>query len=199
MAAYYLPPIIKAFQQQFPGVGFDFDACVGFNINEIFNAGLIDVAFLFCDNFNDSVLIVEELIPINMVFVVNPKNNEFKKSLKSIKDFHDKTLLLSKNDCSYRMTFERMLIAANVQLAKTLEINSPEAVKNLLLQGHNAVALLPEIAVQKELKKQTLKSIAWKGPAFNMKLYMIRKKDKFLTGAARAFIDAVKQHFDGLK
>jgi len=199
MAAYYLPPVIREFQKQFPSIGFDFDACVGFNINEIFNAGLIDVAFLFCDNFTDNILIVEELMPVNMVFVAHPENKEFKKPLKSIRDFHNKTLLLSKNDCSYRMTFERMLLAANVQLAKTIEINSPEAVKNLLLQGHNAVALLPEIAVQKELKKQTLKSIPWKGPDLNMKIYMIRKKDKFLTGAARAFIDAVKQHFVGLQ
>lgn len=195
VAAYYLPPIIKEFQLKFPNIGFDFDGCVGYNVNDIFNAGLIDIAFLFCDKFSDKLLHVEELTREELVFVLNPQNDVFKGTINSVNDFHDKTLLLSKSDCSYRMIFEKMLIEANVKLKKTLEVNSPEAVKKMLLTGCNGVALLPRIAVEHELSDGSLKSLKWKGPAFNAKLYMIWKKDKYQTEAAKAFVDAVRVSF----
>ena len=73
VAAYYLPPIIKEFQLKYPNIGFDFDGCVGYNVIDIFNAGLIDIAFLFCDNFSDNLLYVKELTKVELVFVCSPQ------------------------------------------------------------------------------------------------------------------------------
>ncbi len=195
VAAYYLPPIIKEFQLKFPNIGFDFDGCVGYNVYDIFNAGVIDLAFLFCDHFNEKLLHVEELTKVEMVFVVNPLNDHFKGKAITISDFYDKTLLLSKSDCSYRMIFEKMLIKANVKLNKTIEVNSPEVLKKMLLTGCSGIALLPRIAVEKELSDGSLINLKWKGSAFNAKLYMIWKKDKYRTEATQAFIDAVRASF----
>jgi DNA-binding transcriptional LysR family regulator len=196
VAAYYLPPIIREFQLKFPNIGFDFDGCVGFNVNDVFKAGLLDVAFIFCDNFSDNLLHVEELTKVDLVFVCNPQNDEFNGVIKSVNDFHDKTLLLSKSDCSYRMIFEKMLIEANVKLNKTLEINSPEAVKKMLLLGCKGIALLPKTAVENELSTGSLKSLKWKGPALNAKLYMIWKKEKYQTEATKEFVQAVRSFFE---
>lgn len=195
VAAYYLPPIVKEFQTKFPNIGFDFDGCVGYNVYDIFNAGLIDVAFLFCDNFSEKLLYVEELTKVKLVFVTNPLNDIFKGNLIAVKDFQDKTLLLSKSDCSYRMIFEKMLIEANVKLNKTIEVNNPEALKKMLLTGCAGIALLPRVAVEQELSDGSLISLKWKGPAFNAKLYMIWKKEKYQTEIARAFVDAVRESF----
>jgi DNA-binding transcriptional LysR family regulator len=195
VAAYYLPPIIKEFQLKFPNIGFDFDACVGFNVNDIFNSGLLDIAFLIHDNFTDNFLHVEELTDVELVFVSNPEDKTFISIINSAHDFKDKTLLLSKSDCSYRMIFEKMLIEAKVKLKKTLEINSPEAVKNMLIQGCYGFTLLPKIAVKNELSNHTLKNLVWKGSAFNAKLYMIWKKEKYQTEPIKAFVDAVRVFF----
>lgn len=195
VAAYYLPPVIKEFQLKFPNIGFDFDGCVGYNVYDIFNAGVLDIAFLFCENFNEKHLHVEELTHVEMVFVVNPLNADFKGKAITVNDFQDKTLLLSKSDCSYRMIFEKMLIEGNVKLKKTIEVNSPEALKKMLLAGCNGIALLPEIAVDKELSDGTLNSLKWKGPAFNIKLFMIWKKDKYQTDVTKAFIQNVRDYF----
>lgn len=197
VAAYYLPAIIKEFQLKFPNIGFDFDGCVGYNVNDIFNAGLIDMAFLFCDNFSDKLLHVEELTKVELAFVSNPQDDVFNNgTIDSVNDFHDKTLLLSKSDCSYRMIFEKMLMGANVKLKKTIEVNSPEAAKKMLILGCDGFALLPKIAVDKELSDGSLKSLKWKGPAFNAKLYMIWKKDKYQTEATKAFVNAVRVFFE---
>lgn len=195
VAAYYLPPIIKEFQLKFPNIGFDFDACVGFNVNNIFNSGLLDIAFLIHDHFTDNVLHVEELTDVELAFVSNPDDKTFKGIINSVNDFRDKTLLLSKSDCSYRMIFEKMLIEDNVKLNKTLEINSPEAVKNMLIQGCCGFALLPKIAVDNEISNRTLNRLIWKGPAFNAKLYMIWKKEKYQAEPTKVFIEAVRAFF----
>lgn len=195
VATYYLPRIIRDFQLKFPKISYDFDGCVGYNVNDVFNAGLIDIAFLFNDNFWDDFLHVEELTKVELAFVSNPQDDLFDGSIRSVSDFHDKTLLLSKSDCSYRMIFEKMLIETNVKLKKTIELNSPEAVKNMMILGCDGFALLPRIAVQTEILNGSLKSYEWKGASFNAKLYMIWKKDKYQTEATRAFVDAVRVFF----
>ena len=93
------------------------------------------------------------------------------------------------------MIFEKMLIEASVKLKKTIEINSPEAVKQMLMFGCNGIALLPKIAVEKELLNGSLMSLRWNGPAFNVKLYMIWKKEKYQTEATKAFVHAVQFFF----
>jgi DNA-binding transcriptional LysR family regulator len=62
--------------------------------------------------------------------------------------------------------------------------------------GCDGFALLPKIAVDKELSDGSLKNLKWKGPAFNAKLYMIWKKDKYQTEATKAFVQAVRAFFE---
>ncbi len=193
VATYYLPPIIKEFQTKYPNIGFDFDACVGFNVYDMFNAGLIDIAFLIHNNYQDNLLFVEELVDVELVFVAN---SEYDVSINSINDFSSKTLLLSKSDCSYRMIFEKMLIEANVKLSKKIELNSPEAVKNLVLSGYNGIALLPKIGVCNELENGSLKNIKWNGSELNAKLYMIWKKEKYQTEAVKTFVHSIRKFLE---
>jgi DNA-binding transcriptional LysR family regulator len=196
VSTFYLPPIIKEFKMKFPSIGFDFDGCVGYNVHDIFNAGLIDIAFLFCDHFADNLLCVEELTKVELVFVAHPNYLLPEDTFYSINDFKNCVMFLSKSDCSYRMIFEKMLIAANVMLKETIEINSPEAVKKMLSIGCDGFALLPKIAVENELVNGTLKSLKWKGLDFNVKLYMIWKKDKYQTIATQSFVHEVKTFFE---
>ena len=178
VATWYLPPIINEFLLKFPNIGFDFDGCVGYNVYDIFNAGVIDLAFLFSDNFSEKLLYVEELTKVELTFVANPHDDIFNNKAIAISDFNDKTLLLSKSDCSYRMIFEKMLIEANVKLRRTIEVNNPETLKKMLLTGCMGIGLLPGIAVERELSDGTLKSLKWKGPAFNTKLGSIGKVEE---------------------
>jgi len=196
VATYFLPPVIKEFQQKFPNIGFDFDGCVGHNVYDIFNAGLIDIAFLISNCFSDHHLCVEELCTVELVFVCNPQDDDFKGVINSVNDLNEKTLFLSKSDCSYRMILEKMLIESSVKLKKTIEINSPEAVKKMLTSGCRGIALLPKIAVEHELSNGSLKVLKWNGPAFNAKLYMIWKKDIYQTEATKAFVNAVRAFFE---
>jgi DNA-binding transcriptional LysR family regulator len=194
--AYLLPPVIKEFQIKYPNIGFDFDGCIGYNVIDVFNAGLIDIAFLISNKFIDKHLQVEELVDIELVFVTNPQETEFNDVINSINEFSDKTLFLSKSDCSYRMIFEKMLIESDVRLKKTIEVNSPDAAKRMLAEGCKGVALLPKLSVKHDVDEGLLKVLKWNGPAFDVKLYMIWSKEKFQTEAVKAFVKTVCIFFD---
>lgn len=195
VACYFLPQVIKQFQNKFPNICFDFDGCVGYNVYEVFNAGLIDIAFLISDNFSDDNLHVEDLSPVELAFVSDPHDDTFNGPIESINDFNGKTLLISKSDCSYRMIFEKMLMEAGVRLNKTIEVNCPEALRRMLLCGCKGVAFLPEVAVKDEISNGSLKRIKWKGTELNAKLYMIWNRDKLQTDAAKAFVNIVREYF----
>lgn len=195
VSTYFLPSIMKEFQLMFPNIGFDLDGCLSYNMNDIFNAGLIDLAFLFTDNFSDKLLHVEELAKVELVFVSNPRDDVYNGTINSVADFNDKILLFAKSDCNYRKILEKMLADANITLKKKIEINNPEAVKQLLMLGGNGVALLPKITIAKELADNSLKSLKWNGPDFNIKLYMVWNKENKQSDATQAFIHTVRNSF----
>ena len=195
VSTYFLPSVIKEFQLMFPNIGFDLDGCLSYNMNDIFNAGLIDLAFIFTDDFSDKLLHVEELAKVELVFVSNPRDDVYNGTINSVADFNDKILLFAKSDCNYRKILEKMLSDANVTLKKKIEINNPEAVKQLLMLGGNGVALLPKVTIEKELSDNSLKSLKWNGPDFNVKLYMVWNNENKQSEAAQAFIHTVRNSF----
>lgn len=195
VSTYFLPSIMKEFQLMFPNIGFDLDGCLSYNMNDIFNAGLIDLAFLFTDEFSDKLLHVEELAKVELVFVSNPRDDVYNGTINSVSDFNDKILLFAKSDCNYRKILEKMLADANITLKKKIEINNPEAVKQLLMLGGNGVALLPKVTIAKELADNSLKCLKWNGPDFNIKLYMVWNKENKQSDAAQAFIHTVRNSF----
>jgi len=188
----YFPSLIKEFQLIFPKIGFDIDWCTSYNLNDIFNSGVIDLAFLITDTFNDKFLQVEELVKINLVLAVHPHDELLKQGTVSLKDLNGKTMIFAKSDCNYKNILQKMIVESNIQLKKIIEINSMDAIKQLLILG-NGMALLPEMVIRDELDKGLLKTVNWKGPAFNAKLFMIWNKEKHLSEPLKVFIYMVKR------
>jgi len=192
VSAYYFPTLLKEFQIIFPNIGFDIDWCTSYNLSDIFNSGVIDLAFLISDNYNDKLLQVEELANINLVLTVHPQDELIKQRSISLKDLNGKNMIFAKSDCNYKKILQNTLIQSNIELNKTIEINSLDAIKQLLVLG-NGIALLPEMAIKDELDKGLLKTLKWKGPAFNAKLFMIWNKVQHLSEPLKAFMYMVRK------
>jgi DNA-binding transcriptional LysR family regulator len=192
VSACFFPTLLKEFQLLFPKIGFDIDWCTSYNLSDIFNSGVIDLAFLISDSFHEKSLQVEELATINLVLAVHPQDDLIKQHTVSLKDLNGKTMIFAKSDCNYNKILQKMLIEANIQLKKIIEINSMDAIKQLLILG-NGIALLPEMVVKDELDKGLLKILYWRGPAFNAKLFMIWNKEKHLSEPLKAFMYMVRK------
>lgn len=190
----FLPDIIKDFQFIFPKVGFDIDWCTSFNLVDIFKAGIIDLAFLITDQFEDKKLIVEEITKIKIILTAHPDDELLKNKRISIKDLNNQTIIYAKSDCNYIKILQKMLIQFDVKPKKLIAINSLDAIKKLLLL-HNGIAFLPEMVVYDELNKGILKSLNWTGDDFNAKLIMIWSKEKHISEPLNAFMMMMKKRY----
>jgi DNA-binding transcriptional LysR family regulator len=192
ISTYFFPELIKEFQNIYPKIGFDIDWCTSFNLVDILNSGTIDLAFLITDNFEDKNLHTEELTEIKLVLAVHPQDQLLKSKRVSIKDLNDRTLLFAKSECNYKKILQKMLIQSDVLPEKIIEINSLEAVKQLLMLG-NGIAFLPEMVIADELNKGLLKTLNWSGRDFNAKLIMIWSKEKHISKALNAFMMTIRK------
>ena len=103
-------------------------------------------------------------------------------------------LILTEPGCSYRATIETLLDKANVRPRTSLEVNSIESIKQLVMLGLG-ISMLPRFTVEKELQNNQL---AVAEPHLPLPLYMtqlIYHKSKWLSPALRAFIKTVDQTF----
>lgn len=192
VSSHFLPEIIKEFQIIFPNISFDIDWCTSYNLVDMFNSGTIDLAFLITDNFNDKDLQIEELTQIKLVLAIHPDNDLKKKQNIAVKDLNKQNLIFLKSDCSYSTILKKILLNSNVEPTKIIEINSLDAVKELVLLN-NGVALLPDIVIQKELEQGLIKKINLSNADLNAKLIMIWSKEKHISKPLHAFMMMIKK------
>ncbi len=194
VSIYFFPELLREFQILFPKVGFDIDWCTSHNLADILNSGIIDLAFLITDGFEDVKLQTEVLAKIRLCLAVSPKNELAGKRKVSIKDLNGKTLLFAKSECNYSTIMQRMLVQADVSPEKIITINSIEAIKQLVVLG-DGIALVPDVAIAREVKAGTISTLRWGGAEFNAKLLMIWSKEKRVSVPLQAFKVMVEKTF----
>lgn len=192
ISTYLFPNLIKEFQFIFPKIGFDIDWCTSFNLIDLFNSGIIDLAFLITDNFEDKGLYIEELAKIKLILAAHPEDEILSNEEISVKDLAGKTLIFAKSECNYKNILQKMLIEQNIKPKKIIEINSMDAIKKLLLLG-NGITFLPEMVITEELNNNTIKKLNWAGTDFNAKLLMIWSREKHISEPLNAFMMMVKK------
>jgi len=192
ISTYFFPEIIKEFQLIFPNIGFDIDWCTSFNLLDLFNSGTIDLAFLITDSFVDKKLHIDELTKIKLVLAVNPQHELLSKKRFKIKDLNDQTLLFAKSDCNYKNILQKRMLQSDVKEDKSIEINSMDAIKRLLVLS-DGVAFLPEIAIKEELDNGELKTLDYTSTDFDAKLIMIWSKEKHISKTLEAFKIMIKK------
>jgi DNA-binding transcriptional LysR family regulator len=141
ISVYLLPPVIKAFMARFPKVGLDISSCAQ-TIQQELRSGIIDLAFLLADSIHERDLIAEVLGFEKLFLVAGPDHPLTSLSSVDVKNLADHTVLLPKQDCSYKMLFQQLLAEEKVACASIMEFNSVEAIKRCVQQGIG-VALIP--------------------------------------------------------
>ena len=195
VSIYYLPPIVKAFHTQYPKVRCHFINCTYFSLQQEFQSGITDLAFLMTnDDFMPPDLEVEILSRIPLAMVTYPANPLLEKGTIDIQDLQNQTLLLSKIDCSYRRMLERSLIENKIKPKVILDFSSLESIKYCLIQGMG-ITFISEIAVTEELSNGILSRLQWTGEKPDVNLLMIWRKDKWISPALKAFIEMVRSHW----
>lgn len=189
----HLPTLLRRFSATYPRVGFDISNCGFHHLADELRTGAIDAAFLLATSVESADLQTTVMLEEPMVYVASPGSPLAKRARLTSVDLAGQTLLLPKHDCGYRMALEQKLNAARVEVASLIELNSLTALVQCLVAGLG-VALLPRRAVAHELETGRLCPLDWR-EALSANLYLMRHRDKPLTGAYGAFIASVEQYF----
>ena len=194
IGTYVLPRIIKAFNRIYPRIGFDVNPCAYRPLRDEFRNGVTDLAFLLQDSISAADLTARVLGYTKILTVCASHHPLADRKRFFLKDFSRQTLIIPKHDCSYRMEFEQRLTDHHILPDAKITANSLEIVKQLVLNG-TGIALIPEIAIQKELYQDKIKILPWPGPnGFETCILMIVHKNKWISPQLRAFMDLAGEH-----
>lgn len=195
VSIYYLPPVLKRFHMQYPKINLGFMNCTYFDLPEELKAGIVDLGFLIIDDYRSADLVSEPLRPIPLWMVTYPSHPMAAGSAVDLSRLKGEPLLAPANDCSYMHMLDRILTEQKVRLPLVWRFNSITAIKQVLRSG-TGVSVLPEIAVEKEVREGSLVALPWQeGMPVTAYLLMIWQRNKYMTPVMQGFMEMVR---DGL-
>jgi DNA-binding transcriptional LysR family regulator len=186
-----LPAVIKEFHARFPKVRLNFITCAHEGLEKDLRKGLTDLAFLLTESFQASDLMAETLGFESVVLVAGPHHPLAAQMTVHTRELVGETILLSKVDCSYRKSFERLLQEEGIGKLTRLEFHSVEVIKRSVAAGVG-ITVLPEIAVAEEVAAKRLVILPWSEGQIDVALLMIWYRDRWLSPTLRAFMEVTK-------
>lgn len=88
---------------------------------------------------------------------------------------------------------DRLLLEQKIKFPTVWRFNSIEAIKQTLIRG-TGFAVLPEVAVKKELTEGLLKALPWRENTLQMaRLWMVWQSEKWLAPALKIFMEMVRE------
>lgn len=197
IGTYLMAGAIRDFHAAFPKIGFNISACAFNSLKQEMKTGVTDLAFLISDYIAASELVVEALGFVNIVAVCGPDHPAAGKNAFTLQDFGNQAILLPKQDCSYKMQFEKELTGNSIQIAAKIEMNSVEMLKQCIMQGVG-IAVLPEVTVRKERDSGRMHVLPWNQAGLEQAVLMLWHKDKWISPALHAFMEATRHCIKGL-
>ncbi len=187
---YVLPAVIAEFRKKYPKVAVHLVTANTKTIVEYLNAGGIDIA-LVEGEVKKQKLIVEKLIPDEMVLIMHPLHPWARKSNVSIFDVAKEPFIFREEGSGTRQMIEKYLIKHGIspQSIKVVFImGSTESIKSAVEEGLG-VSIVSKWAAKKEIRYGTLKTASLKEDRFMRDFSLLYRKakdtsftlDKFLT------------------
>lgn len=187
---YVLPAVIAEFRKKYPKVAVHLLTANTKTIVDYLNAGGIDIA-LVEGEVKKQKLIVEKLIPDEMVLIMHPLHPWARKSNVSIFDVAKEPFIFREEGSGTRQMIEKYFIKHGIspQSIKVVFImGSTESIKSAVEEGLG-VSIVSKWAAKKEIRYGTLKTASLKEDRFMRDFSLLYRKakdtsftlDKFLT------------------
>lgn len=201
--AYRLPEIIRTFRRKFPDVELIFRPYSDARLAAELETGKLDLAIHMDDESALSAATPAGGFRLNIthlrmetVYLLAELHHPLASRARvTAADIEGQMLLLTEAGCGYRAKLERTLALANIRPAGVMEFSSLEAIKQCVAAGMG-LALLPAIAVSRELRQQQIKALAWDGPLLDIATHLVWHRDKWVSPAMAVFVDLVKEKLE---
>ena len=194
---YRLPPVIKRFRDRYPKVSLNLTTCTHEGLPADLRKGVTDLAFLMAEDFHSPDLDMEVLGFESAMLVAAPDHPLAGKPIVRTEDLAGESILLSKVDCSYRKSFERILNEKGGGFDTGLVFHCVSALKRCVMEGIG-VTILPEIAVEADISLGRLSPLAWEEGRLEIAVMMIWYAERRLSPTLKAFMDTTREVLGGI-
>jgi DNA-binding transcriptional LysR family regulator len=197
---YVLPAVISEFRKKYSNVKIQLLIGNTKNVVDFLNAGSIDIA-LVEGEVNKQKLVVEKLIPDEMVIIMSPLHQWAKKSSISILEISKEPFILREEGSGTRQVIEKYLIKHGISLQNikiAFVMGSTESIKGAVEEGLG-VSIISRWAVKKESRYGTLKTATFKEEKFVRDFSLLYRKSKDSSHTLEKFLGFLKKYpFDKL-
>ncbi|MFS0553662.1 LysR family transcriptional regulator [Brevibacillus sp. 179-C9.3 HS] len=190
LAAFFLPPYLQAFCQEFPQVDLVLRTAGGAEIVQQIRDGYLDMGVIFDRPCADPELVTHVIREEELVIIMPPEHRFARAATVTVHDLDREPLVLTEEGCTYR----GMLLAAFGEMGMTHRIacqfSNPEAIKQCVRCGLG-VALLPLMAVKRELAEGVLTAIPFQSDKPPFSIQLVYHKKKWLSPSMVSLVDTI--------
>ena len=192
IVTYRLAHLLRTFRRRFPHVELIFRPHLDNTVAVELETGKIDMLIEMRDSIANPAF---QSTPLRTerIFLLAHESHPLA-SHRTVKpaDLAGQTLLLTEQGCGYRAKLDRLLAMQNIRPGHVTEFSSVEAIKQCVAAGMG-IALLPSIAVAREIRQHHFKALHWAGPSLDIQTHVLWHKDKWISPAMAAFCDLLKE------
>lgn len=183
----FLPAYVNSFQSRYPGTRVKAQIAPSKQLEQMILNNELDFA-LIEGSSHDPSFICEEYMEDHLT-VICPANGQFQPGQEiSIHEFCQQSFLLREHGSGTRETFENTIAAAGFSIEPIWEAVSTTALVNAVISGIG-ISILPHRMIADAIQQGQVIAVTVKGLEFKRKFNIIYHQKKFLTAAARSFIE----------
>lgn len=196
LATYLLPEALHRIHLAYPKVSFDIANCAFSSLKQELRSGSVDLAFLIAEEVSVAELQVEVLGFLTIVAIAAPSHPLAQLTDFTLQHLQGETLLLPKQDCSYKMAVETALTEQGVAPRALMAVTGIETIKRLVTRGCG-VAILPETAIAAERRAGEVVVLPWRDFGCQQAVLLLRHKNKWLSPLVSDFIELARANITG--
>lgn len=192
---YVLPSVVSDFKRRYPKVGVHIHIGNTKGVVDFLNAGSVDIGLVEGD-VNKQKLLIEKLIPDEMVLVMSPYHHLAKKSNLSVMELSKEPLIFREEGSGSRQAIEKFLSKHGISyqnLKISLIMGSTESIKSAVEEGLGT-SILSKWAVKKESKYGTLKTAVFKEEKFVRDFSLVSRKSKEPSHTVEQFMAFLRRY-----
>lgn len=183
----FLPAYVNSFQSRYPGTRVKAQIAPSKQLEQMILNNELDFALIEGSSHNPS-FICEEYMEDHLT-VICPANGQFQPGQEiSIHEFCQQNFLLREHGSGTRETFENTIAATGFSIEPIWEAVSTTALVNAVISGIG-ISILPHRMIADAIQQGQVIAVTVKGLEFKRKFNIIYHQKKFLTAAARSFIE----------
>lgn len=192
---YRLPAILQRYRQRHPGIEIVIRNATSPRTIEALLAHEIDLGIVTLRKLNPGIEALP-LFPRHDVLICHPEHALARRRRILLKDLERYPFILLDERCSSRRLLDDLCAGSRAQLSVAMELSSIEVIKRFV-RIDAGLSVVPAMAVQEEVDAGQLAAVEIadfeSAPAHDMGA--VYKRDRYLSLAARSFLDELKDTF----